>query len=61
MTEIKENLEELCVYKKTCKDMKETKSHCALNCNGYDKLCESYMTLYDERLSRGFVEGGEGE
>ena len=55
------NLEELCIYKRTCGDVEEDKSYCALSCDGYDKLCPDYFTLYDERLSRGFTEGGEDE
>ena len=57
----KQNLEELCIYKRTCGETEEDKSYCALNCDGYDKLCKSYITPYDERLSRGFIEGGEDE
>ena len=54
------NLEEQCVHKKTTDTLDKFKSYC-VKCDGYDKLCPDYFTLYDERLSRGFIEGGEDE
>ncbi len=58
--EFKETLEELCFLKRTVGSSEADKSYC-VECDGYDKLCPDYFTLYDERLSRGFVEGGEDE
>ncbi len=59
--ESKQNLEELCFHKRAAGSSDEDKSYCALECDGYDKICPDYFNLYDERLSRGFVEGGENE
>ncbi len=60
MKETKQDLEELCFYKRIVGNPETDKSYC-VECDGYDKLCPDYFTLYDERLSRGFVEGGEDE
>ena len=43
-TKTNKNLEELCIYKRTCGETQEDKSYCALSCNGYDKLCKSYKS-----------------
>lgn len=55
----KQNLEDLCFNKRIAGNPDIDKSYCALECDGYDKLCPDYFTLYSERLSRGFQEGGE--